>query len=65
MSLRLPTTLGWCVNWETGKVWTDKRGRVHTQTESYESTSYDKVVAKKEALEKQGFKVVGIYECIF
>ena len=64
MTLRLPTTSGWMVEWETGKTWTDKKGRVHVPKGAYESTSYEKVVAKKEELEKQGFKVIGIYECI-
>ena len=59
MTLRLPTTSGWMVEWETGKTWTDKKGRVHVPKGAYESTSYEKVVAKKEELEKQKQEIGG------
>lgn len=59
--LNLPTRSGWMVEWETGKV--SKKGVKFTDI--YESTSKEKVEAKKEELEKQGFVIKGIYECIF
>ena len=59
--LNLPSRSGWMVEWETGRV--SKKGVRFTDT--YESTSKEKVEAKKKELEKEGFKIKGVYECIF
>lgn len=72
--LALPTREGWTVDWYTGETSPRTRkmkdgtrkvvGTIRWQ-KSYYSTSKADVEAKAEELKKQGFEVIGIYECIF
>lgn len=63
--IALPTTSGWMVDWYTGKTVVTKKGETLRFKDSYESTSKEKVEAKAEELKRNGFEVIGIYECIF
>lgn len=67
--IALPTRNGWTVEWETGKVSVThfKNGRTRTikWKDSYETANYQQALRKKAEKEKEGYKNVQIYECIF
>lgn len=60
-SLAMPTRRGWCIDYPTGKV--SPRGMV--MKKSYYHTSREMVEQKKKELEKEGFKVSEVMECMF
>ena len=72
--LYLPSTAGWMVSWYTGEVRDRTRkgkdgsrsvvGQIRL-TDSFQSTSKEKVEAKAEELRRAGYEIEGIYECIF
>lgn len=72
--LTLPTRNGWMVSWYTGEVRPKTRkqkdgtrkviGEIR-MTDSYESTSKEKVEAKKKQLEAEGYEIEMFTECIF
>lgn len=74
MMLRMPTTQGWCVTWETGEVRQRTRKRPDGTREVYGeykvmdsrySTSKAAIDAKAKALKEQGFSGIKVSECFF
>ena len=69
MRITLPTTSGWMVEWYTGEVRTihyDNGRTVDRKVKtSFESKSKEEIDCKAKELEKEGFEIVGIYECCF
>ncbi len=67
--LILPTTSGWSVEWYTGEIRTFYKGtpweKQVRMKNSFETTSKARAEAKAEEMRKQGYEIIGIYECIF
>lgn len=65
MPLTMPDRHGYYVTWETGKTIHMRNGRTRQETKSFESTSREAVEQKRAELERQGFKIIALDECIF
>lgn len=69
--IALPSRIGWTVGWYTGEVRIiryknkNRKPKEVRVKNSYESTSKEMVLSKKQELEKNGFEIAYFSECVF